>query len=379
MLNTKFHIIQLGCASNQADSFRIRQSLLDKKACITSNINDAEVIIILTCGFSRKQYSETIQVISDVNQNRKDSKTEIWIGGCVPAINKNFVKEFEFPIDKVFTPRNFESLLGFNKQSDTFLIKDSSDSPFLKLSSYPIRIVNGCTENCSYCVIKKAGGETKSKSIKQIIQEVILLDTKIDSISLVGEEIGAFGFDTGEFLTNLIDEIVRIKPNIKISFSSIHPKYFINNFEQYVDIFSNKNIVKLLPIAIQSGSNNILKLMRREYLIEDVVNHVNTLLKEIPSIKISTDIMVGYPNETWEDFLLTKELISQIPISSLDCFKFDDMKKIGDTIPEEEKIKRLKIISLTFIRKFCFENNINNQEQLQQFISNNYIPLNLNF
>ncbi len=377
MKEQKYHIIQLGCASNQADGNHIEHYLNNSGSIITNNLIDADIIIIMTCGFSKKQYEETIDVVTKVN-NQKQNNAEIWIGGCVPAINKSFYNELPFNINKFFTPRNFEGVFNANKQTQKLKHINNSQISHNKLNAYPIRIVNGCTENCSYCVIKSAGGETKSKTIAQIIDKIKTLDKKITSISLVGEEVGAYGKDTNETLLSLIEKIILIKPKINITFSSIHPKYFIVDFEHFLRIFKYKNIIPLLPLPIQSGSNNVLALMKRNYLIEDVFYHINSFLKEFPAVKISTDIMVGYPGETWDDFLLTQEMLNDIPISALDCFKFDDMKEIGNTISEEEKIKRLKLISLTFFRKFCKENEIYNSKELQVFVKNNLIPLNLN-
>ena len=106
----KFHIIQLGCASNQADGIKIANFLNNDGSELTLKIEDANVIIIMSCGFSKKQYQETVKVISLINKEKKKG-AEIWVGGCVPAINKNFHSEFPFKIDKYFTPRNFDSLI----------------------------------------------------------------------------------------------------------------------------------------------------------------------------------------------------------------------------------------------------------------------------
>lgn len=373
----KIHIIQLGCASNQADGIKIATNL-GSNSELTLKIEEANVIIIMSCGFSKKQYQETINVISEVNKI-KNVGAEIWVGGCVPAINKNFQLELPFKIDKYFTPRDFDFLI--NKSSGNIQFNENEIESLLKikLNSYPIRIANGCSENCSYCVIKRAGGKTKSKTISEIILEIQLINKNVNSVCLVGEDIGSFGEDSGDQLFDLISEIIQVSPELKITFSAIHPKYFIKNLEYYKKIYKFKNIIPLLPLPIQSGSNKILELMKRDYKIESVISSLNSFMHDFPQVKLSTDVMVGFPGESWEDFILTQRMVHELSISALDCFKYDDMNRYGDTIEETEKIKRLKIVALTFIRNYCKEKEISNPKQFNNFLSNNKIPINLNF
>lgn len=371
----KFHIIQLGCQSNEADSFGIKSCLLSHGCSITDSIEDSDVIIVMTCGFTSKQYNDSIECIKKVNSTKRPD-AEIWIGGCVPAINKNLTKELPFEIGLFFAPRNFEqrieeyigSILDFSK----FTLSDET------IESVPIRIVNGCTENCTYCVIKRAGGKSRSKPMNQIINLILALGSNVKSIKLVGEEVGAYGKDNGITLLDLVRRIIDVRPDVTISFSAIHPKYFIRDFDMYVELFNIKNITRILPIPVQSGSNSVLKDMNRGYTIEQVIGCVQSFLKVHPDVKISTDIMVGFPTESWDDFLLSKSLVEELPLAALDCFKYDDMKGLGDRVDESEKKKRLEIISLAFIQRFCVEHNITDTTAFNEYIKDNKVPLNIN-
>lgn len=371
----RFHIIQLGCASNDADSLGITSCLLYHGCSITNSIEDSDVIIVMTCGFSSKQYNDSIDCIKNVN-NIKQSDAEIWIGGCIPAINKNLTRELPFEVGLVFEPRNFEQKLReYIDSSFAFskLILNEKTT-----DTVPIRIINGCTENCSYCVIKRAGGKSRSKSKNQIVKLISALSNNVKSIKLVGEEVGAYGKDIGISLVDLIQSIIDIRPDVTISFSAIHPKFFIQDYELYVELYKIKNLLRILPIPIQSGSNSVLKAMNRGYTIENVISCIQSFLNIHPDVKISTDIMVGFPTESWEDFLLTKSLIEELPLAALDCFKYDDMKGLGNCVDESEKKKRLEIIALTFIQRFCVEQQITSLTTFNDFIKNNNIPLNIN-
>ena len=361
----RFYVIQLGCASNEADSFGIKSCLLGHGFTIVDSIEDSDVIIVMTCGFSSKQYNESLECIHNVNRTKR-ADAEIWIGGCIPAINKNLAKELPFDVSLFFAPRNFEqkleeyleAKLDFSK----IVLKDE------EVESFPIRIVNGCTEHCTYCVIKRAGGKSRSKPMDRILQLISTLDNRVKEIKLVGEEVGAYGKDINVTLFDLVRKVVDERPDITISFSAIHPKYFIQDYEMYVELFKIKNIARTLPIPVQSGSDSVLKAMNRDY----------SILKVHPDVKISTDIMVGFPAETWEDFLLTKALVEEWPLAALDCFKYDDMKGLGDRVDESEKEKRLKIIALTFIQRYCREHGITDSAAFDDFIKNHKVPLNIN-
>lgn len=371
----KFHVIQLGCQSNEADSFGIISSLLAHGCSITDLIEDSDVIIVMTCGFASKRYNNSIECIMRVNRLKRPD-AEIWIGGCIPAINKNLAKDLPFEIGLVFAPRDFEQKIEEYLNSNLGFSKITPNNETTE--SVPIRIINGCSENCTYCVIKRAGGNSKSKPMDQIINLISALGSNVKLIKLVGEEVGAYGKDLGVSFLDLIRRIIGVRPDVTISFSAIHPKYFIQDFDMYVELFNIKNITRILPIPVQSGSNTVLKDMNRGYTIENVIGCVQSFLKVHPDVKISTDIMVGFPTESWDDFLLSKSLVEELPLAALECFKYDDMKGLGDQVDESEKKKRLEIIALTFIRRFCLEHNITNISALDDFIKDNRIPINVN-
>jgi tRNA-2-methylthio-N6-dimethylallyladenosine synthase len=380
MNNKYFHIIRLGCASIQADGIKIASYLQKNGLLPSSEIEDADIIIILTCGFSYKQYNESIDTIRKINDNKKES-AKIWIGGCIPAINKNFIQELPFDADLIFSPRNFEEVLNEYIKNQPFVFQTNNTIiDYNHDEVYPIRIINGCTENCTYCVIKRAGGKALSQPIPKLEKEIRNISNEIKCISLVGEDIGAYGKDINTSLEELIKLIVQIHPEIKIAFTTIHPKHFIQDFEMFIKIFEtyHENLIPVLPVPIQSGSNTILKFMKRDYNIDDVLIYFQNFIDKFPEIKYQTDIMVGYPGETWNDFLLSKRIVEELPLSALSCFKFDDMTGIGNTVSEEEKIKRLKIISLAFVRNYCRENDIQNADDLKHALEKNKILLNIN-
>jgi ribosomal protein S12 methylthiotransferase len=184
MSNTSFHIIRLGCASIQADGIKIASLLQKNGLCPSSGIEDAGIIIILTCGFSYKQYNDSIDTIKAISESNKES-AKIWIGGCVPAINKNFIQELPFSVDLIFSPRNFETVLDEYIKSQSLLFQTNNTIIYYNHDEvYPVRIINGCTENCAYCVIKKAGGKVLSQPISKLEQEIRNISNEIKCISV---------------------------------------------------------------------------------------------------------------------------------------------------------------------------------------------------
>ena len=379
MSDRKFYIIRLGCASIQADGIKIASCLQQNGLFLSSEIEEADIIIVLTCGFSFKQYNDSIAKIKEINGSKKES-AKIWVGGCIPAINKNFIQELPFEVDLIFAPRNFEKIINEYIQSQPVLfptndtiINGNSDEV------YPLRIINGCTENCAYCVIKRAGGKALSQPIPKLEKEIRSISDKIRCISLVGEDIGAYGKDINTSLEELIKLIVQIHPEINIEFSTIHPKYFIQDIEMYMRIYTYKNIIPRLPVPIQSGSNKILKLMQRNYNIDDVVCCFHTFLGKFPNVKIATDIIVGYPGETIEDLLQSKRIVEELPFSFLNCFKYDDVTGgLGDSVTEEEKKKRVKEIYEIFINNYRERNNFQ-EDDLNRSFEKGEFSFNTNF
>ena len=380
MSNKNFHIIRLGCASIQADEIKIAACLQKNGLSLSAGIADADFIIILTCGFSFKQYNDSIAKIKEINGDKKES-VKIWIGGCVPAINKNFIQELPFEIDLIFAPRNFEKIINEYIEIQPALFQTNNTAIDHNLGEvYPMRIINGCTENCAYCVIKRAGGQALSQPIAKLEKEIRNIGSEIKCISLVGEDIGAYGKDIDTNLEELIKVIVQIHPKIKISFSTIHPKYFVQDFEMYTKIFTYRNVNPVLPVPIQSGSNKMLKLMKRNYDIDDVIRCFQIFISKFPDIRIQTDIMVGYPKETQDDFLLSKQIVEVLSrLSFLNCFKYDDVTALGNTVTEKEKRKRVDEIYEIFISSYKEKNNIQDDDALNCSFEKGDFSFNTNF
>ncbi|MBN1639578.1 MAG: MiaB/RimO family radical SAM methylthiotransferase [Ignavibacteriales bacterium] len=383
----KFYLKQFGCPSNRSDGNKIANFLISNDWKM-SELAEADVIIIMSCGFATLHQNQTLNSLEEVHKLKK-SGAKVWLGGCLPAISPLMINNSL--VDRTFNPTSLKVVNELvNNQNDINQYYPFSTFQYItKLpeNAYYLRISTGCTEKCSYCSIRKATGKLKSRKVRNIISEVEVLNKKsINSISLVGEDIGCYGLDINETIFNLILKLSDFYPNITFYLSSIHPKYFIKNFDTYVKIFSFPNIGRRLSIPIQSGSNKILKRMGRNYNIEEVKENLTQFHYILPEVELATDVMVGFPTETDDDFKKTRSLIYKFNFDYIDCFKYDDYAGISSynfrrKISEDIKIKRLKIISFDVINLFFRKKNISTKKELIDFIykSDEKIPLNTNF
>jgi len=321
----KVYIESMGCESNLADSKKVEKYLEGNGAVIVSDITKADYIILMSCGFNK------IMLKDNINKLKAFRKTgaKIILGGCVPKIDESVCKLADYSfgareLDKV------GKIFGFN--SDIEKISPEFEKEDKKI----IKIATGCEGNCSYCAIKRATGNVKSRPIKDIISDIKKsIKEGYPKIILTSEDDGAWGQDINSNITELIKEINKLEGNFKITLTYFNPQWFIK-YPELFKLFKSKHIEKNINIPIQSGSNKILKLMQRGYTVEQYVKIFNRFKKEIPEIRIQVDVMVGFPNESNKDFKETYKLVKDLDIYYLQVFAYTDMK---NTISEKIKPK----------------------------------------
>lgn len=357
----KAYIESLGCASNLADTEKIKKYFLANNVNLVSNHHVANLIVLMSCGFNQIILNENLERLEEF----KKTGAKIYLGGCIPKIKKE-VSEL---VDYTFGPKDLNKLdliFGFENTIENF-------SPsFNQKNKEIIRIATGCEGKCSYCAIKIANGITKSRSIEDIkadIKEGIKRGTS--RFVFTSEDNGSWGKDLGLNIVDLIKEIDSMKENFTVSLTTINPICFIKHPE-LIEALKLEKIEKKIYFPIQSGSNRILKLMRREYTVENYIDVFNKLKKEIPDIKIQSDILVGFPTETQEDFNNTLEIVNQLDITFLQVFAYTDMKRtlsenIYPKVPLETTINRTKKIIATFLKK---NQHIKNQKLINTNIKN---------
>lgn len=355
MKQTKFFIETYGCQMNLADSFEIRRLLEGKGLSYVENESDADVVIINTCSV-RETAEERVMGRLGYLKGLKEKKPDlrIFITGCMA---QNLGKElFERAphINGVFGTYNrtkmVESIINdftysFDLQMDKYeFLPPTVDYQFPFKAS--VTVIHGCNHSCTYCIVPKTRGKEVSRPINQIVDDIKrLVDQGVVEVLLLGQNVNSYGRDIGTSFKDLLKEVNKIDGLRRIRFLTSHP---VNFKEDIIDTISELDkVCRYFHLPVQSGSDRILKLMKRGYTYEKYVNMINYIKRRMPDASISTDIIVGFPTETEEDFQMTLKLVDEVRFDFSYMFIFNPRKgttaaEMEGQLPEEIKISRIQ-------------------------------------
>lgn len=339
------YIESSGCDSNKADMSMVGRYFKKNGNFLIDSPKDANIIVYMSCGFNETKRQENLKRIHELKGIRG---ARLYVGGCLPSIDK----EVKNMVDGTFGPRTINSLDYLFDQKDSI---DFESPYFNRENRRVIRVSTGCEGSCSYCVIKKANGKTKSRSSEDIKDDMIHATNKegINKFLLVSEDVGAWGQDIGKNLTDLLDDIL-ISDYHRVSLSTISPEWFLKM--PLAEQFYGYYLEHAVYLAFQSGSDKILKAMNRNYTAEQYSDVVNDLTRRYSDMKIISDVIVGFPGETENDFEKSLEMIQDLDIHFLQVFKYTDMQgtpasRMPNKVDERTKIERSMRAMNLFINK----------------------------
>lgn len=347
----KFKVYTLGCKVNQYDSATLT-SLLINLGLFLSDKNP-DLIIVNSCSVTKSAILKAKKIINSLK--RKNPKSKIILIGCWPRIyNINNLdvdlisssKEYKDIIKDIknFWPNFFSENIKENMATSCF-------NPIEDRSRYFIKVQDGCRQFCSYCIIPFSRGPLISRPIKEIIDEIErAIANGFEEIVLSGIHLGLYGqdFSNKEIdLYKLILKILRIKGLGRVRLSSIEVTEVSN---EIIDLISkNKKMCRHLHIPLQSGNDKILSLMNRPYNKKYFLNKIKRIRKKIPDISITTDVIVGFPGETKNDFQETLNFCREIYFSKIHVFSFSAHEKApafhfpDKVVPDEIKNRSAKL------------------------------------
>jgi len=355
-MHEKLFIKTYGCQMNEYDSSRIVDLLIAK--CNMMQVDDpkdADVILLNTCSVREKAQEK---VFSDLGRYRliKQNKPNliIGVGGCVAVQEgKNILARAPF-VDLIFGPQTLhrlpEMIAAAQQNNKTLDISfpqiekfDNLPAPHAKGPTALVTIMEGCNNFCTYCVVPYTRGREVSRPMDDVLNEINALACQgVKEINLLGQNVNNYS----DFI-QLLHEVAAIDKIKQIRFTTSHPKFFST---ELIKTFGEINkIVNHLHLPVQSGSNKILKAMRRGYTAEEYINKIEKLRTARPDISISTDFIVGFPDETDEDFAQTMQLIEKVGFDNSYSFMYSPRPEtkaaeLNDNIPLEIKKKRLAIL-----------------------------------
>ena len=362
-----YHIITYGCQMNVHESEKIAGILCGLGYENTEEINSADIVVFNTCCIRENAENHAFGNIGMLKKLKAAKRDMIIaVGGCLTQqMGKAENLHGKFPyVDIIFGTHNLNKLgemilLKKSRKKAVIEIEDSEgiiceeDKPFR--TSYPnawINITYGCNNFCSYCIVPYVRGRERSRKSENIIEEArSLIAGGYKEITLLGQNVNSFANGTEDIsFPELLNKIASIDGKFRIRFMTSHPKDFSEELAQV--IAGNPKICKAVHLPVQSGSNAVLRAMNRKYTREDYHKKIEILKKYIPDCAITTDLIVGFPGETEEDFNDTLTLVEKVGYASAFTFVYSRREgtvaaKMPEQIPEEISKRRImKLIEL---------------------------------
>ena len=375
-LNKKYHIITYGCQANVRDSETISAILEDMSFTKTDNMEDADLILLNTCAIRENAHNKVFGMIGRI-QHMKETKPNILLAvcGCM-AQEVSVVEELEKKkktVDVVFGTHNIQNLpeliseaIDKNEQVVEVFSKEGDiieNLPVKRDSMYKafVNIMYGCDKFCTYCIVPYTRGKQRSRQKEDILKEIDdLIKLGYQEVTLLGQNVNAYGkdLDNGITFAELLEEVA--KTNIpRIRFVTSHPWDFS---DKMIDVIAKyDNVMPYIHLPLQSGSDRILKLMGRRYTKDSYLELFNKIKSKIKDATVTTDIIVGFPGETEEDFLETLDVVNKCKYDGAYTFIYSPRENtpaasMEDNVTLEEKEKRLARLN-ELINKYYKESN----------------------
>ncbi|MBK5253759.1 MAG: tRNA (N6-isopentenyl adenosine(37)-C2)-methylthiotransferase MiaB [Peptostreptococcaceae bacterium] len=374
-MSNKYHIITFGCQMNEHDSENIGGMLenIGYKNC--DDKDSADIVIINTCSIREHADQRFYGVLGQLKKKKlNDPNYIVAVGGCMMQ-QEHIVETMKekFPwVDIIFGTHNIEEFPGLlstymeKNKKITEILPDREEVPELlpssRLYKYKsfVNITYGCNNFCTYCIVPYTRGREKSRTMDSVINEVkLLVADGVKEVTYLGQNVNSFKDPDGRDISDLIYETNKIDGLERIRFMTSHPKDLSDRLIQaYVDCDKLCNYIHL---PIQSGSTEVLKRMNRKYDRDRYLDIVRKMKKAVPGITISTDIIVGFPGETEENFADTLSMINEVRYDSAFTFLYSIRKgtpagKYDNQIPDEIKHERFNRL-LENVNKITAEKN----------------------
>jgi len=353
----KVHLISLGCARNRADSEVMLGSLMANNYAITDDAEEADTVVINTCGFIEAAKAESVQTILDAAELKKTNPNmKVVVAGCLTQRYKGQLVEGLPEVDLFIGTDEFPKIAEFLKQElpkgsvraqRTHYLYDGSlpKKNTLTSSSAYVKVAEGCQHNCSFCIIPAIRGQLRSRPISNVVMEAQALAKEgVKEINLIAQDLAAYGRDWGSSdLLELLKALVDVEGIEWIRLLYVYPE---NISEEFIEFFaSHPKIVKYLDIPVQHASDNLLKKMNRDISRDGLRSIFGKLRERVPGLAIRTSVMVGFPGETAEDFKLLKDFVLEQRFDHLGCFTYSQEEgtvagRMSQQIDEDLKLER---------------------------------------
>ena len=364
--NKMYYILTMGCQLNENDSEKLIGIMEEMGYTKSDDIKNADLYVINTCCVRENAEEKLFGKLGELKKIKENKNIVIAIGGCMMQeehITEKIKKSYPF-VDVVFGthtlhkfPEDLYTAITKNKK-----VKDVIDIDGEIYEGLPVKrssnrqasviIMYGCNNFCSYCIVPYVRGRERSRKPEDILNEIKELAKEgYREITLLGQNVNSYKGGGNYNFANLLEDVDKIEGIEVIRFVSPHPKDFTDDV---IDVISKSSkISRLIHVPLQSGSTKVLKEMNRKYTKEQYLDLIKRIRNKIPDVLFSTDIIVGFPGETEEDFEDTIDVVKQVNFEQI--FMFIYSRRVGtradkmeNQIPEEIKHKRFDRLKQVF-------------------------------
>ncbi len=362
MSKEKFYkIVTYGCQMNVHESEKIAGALSELGYVPCEELNQADIIVFNTCCIRENAENHAFGNIGMLKKLKAENKNLIIaVGGCLTQqAGKADGLHEKFPyVDIIFGTHNLHKLKDYvllkQKQKKAVIEIEGDEGVICEgenpvRTSYPnawLNITYGCNNFCSYCIVPFVRGRERSRRSENIIAEVMrLLEEGYKEITLLGQNVNSYGNGTNDLtFPQLLEKIANLDGKFRLRFMTSHPKDFSEDLAKV--IAANDKICHCVHLPVQSGSDTILKTMNRKYTSQEYLTKISYLKKHVPDCAVTTDLIVGFPGETEEDFEATLNLVKTVNYSSAFTFVYSKREgtvaaKMPDQIPEDVSKNRI--------------------------------------
>ncbi len=354
----KFHIISLGCSKNLIDSEKIFYQFEKFSFSYTPDPSSADVVVINTCGFIRDAVEESIDTILEMGEiKKKKPGMKIVVSGCMVQRYRDQLLSELPEVDLFVGTTDFyriPELLDENKRLHiTRPIYKAWEIPRHLLTRPPVgylKIAEGCSANCSFCIIPRLRGPQRSRTVDKLLDEAKWMkDQGVEELIIIAQDTTAYGRDLDDEtnLTTLLERLKKIEGFRWIRVQYLYPEEYD---EEFIELFAEPPLLPYFDIPIQHFSDTILKRMNRRSDSKTIRNLFKKIKKKIPQSVIRTTVITGFPSETDDDFERLTSFLEEDLVDFFGFFKFSPEEearasKFPDQIDEEIKEERAEILS----------------------------------
>ena len=343
---------------NEYDTEIVKSILKKNDYSFTDKPEDAEIIFLNTCSVRENAHQKVHQRINVLKQLRQKNKDLLMgILGCMAQNLRQDLLDKKVGIDIIAGPDSYKklpqiisnvrntgkkefelTLSEFETYSDVFPTHEGNVNAW-------IAVMRGCDNFCTFCVVPYTRGRERSRDPENIVDEVRqLADSGFKQVTLLGQNVNSYQFEKYDF-ADLIEQVSKVNGIERIRFTSPHPKDFPMKL---IDVVAdNEKACKHIHLPLQAGNDRILEMMNRTYTQKEFLEIVDVIRNKIPGLVLSTDIIVGFPTESDEDYKDTLKVIDQVEFDSAFMFKYSERKntiaqrKFADDVPEDVKTFRM--------------------------------------